>query len=574
MYPGPMVPVPLVPMTMIGQMPNGHMPMPAPGAMPGAMPVTADPGFEQMSRGARGGGNADGRGGGGGSGRVANSAAVFQAMEATRKKTAAGQETRHEMRERMRHIMFEIDQSNSDFIGGRKEPFQFLDVCCCPGGFSTYALTAGSAQRKGIGFSLPPALGGHLPAIPLETDKYLLHFVDVTTVAAGVRVGDMAVGVPGCPVHALHLNAAPDAPPVGTCHLVILDGSFLGGKDWIHKETTLPDLDNPAFNVYGSETAAHKALLIAQLIIMANNLGPGGVLVLRLNMFTDMFTAGVLGLLRHVFHGDVCSYKPRTCHVHRGSYYLVCTGFNPKRAYDMQWASRWNACLAGLRRGGTAPRFVPFPGVHLDSQSTLEVVWTRALYVYHVHLWRFSKLVEVAMEDKAILDHWMADRPRKGRFTHFCGRIFAGVGCRMSARCHAAHSFEELHPFVLKAFHEPRGFLFMPGSIALMQSPLPSFDPLPETLLELKQQAHMQAILQAQAAAARQQHAMAAAAHAASGNVFGYIGSYDTAVEMGMGGEWVHGMVDCYDQYGNKNNNTQAMAPPSTSPVDDTQLRQ
>ncbi|GIL83390.1 hypothetical protein Vretimale_11239 [Volvox reticuliferus] len=577
--PGGPMPIPGGPMPV----PGGPMPIPGgPRPVPGGpMPVSGVQGFEQMSRGARGGGgggNGDGRGGGavagGGGGRVANSGAVLKAMAATRKKTAAGQEMRHEMRERMRYIMFEIDQSNGDFICGRNEPFQFLDVCCCPGGFSTYLITAGPAPRKGIGFSLPPELGGHLPAIPQETDKYLLHFVDVTTVAAGVRVGDMAVGIPGCPRHALQLNAAPDAPPASNCQLVILDGSFLGGKDWIHKETTLPDSENPAFNVYGSETAAHKALLIAQLIIMANNLAPGGALVLRLNMFADLFTAGVLGLLRHVFQGDVSSYKPRSCHVHRGSYYLVCTGFNPLKAYGMQWVPRWNACLAELRKGGMAPRFVPFPGLQLNTQSTLETVWTRALYVYHVHLWRFSKLVEVAMEEKAILDHRMPDRPREGRFTHICGRIFAGVGCH-ATRCRAAHSFEELHPFVQKAFREPRGFLFMPGSVALAQAPLPSTDPLPETLLELKQQAHMQAVLQAQAAAARQQDALAAAAHAASGNVFGYVGSYDTAVEMGMGGEWVHGMFDRQGQRGNPSKNTQAApAATSVSSVDDTELRQ
>ncbi|PNH00994.1 hypothetical protein TSOC_013143 [Tetrabaena socialis] len=270
-------------------------------------------------------------GGGAGAGRT-------KAVQATRRKMAEGQEKRHEMRERMRYIMHEIDETNGRFISSRTEhePFQFLDVCCCPGGFSTYALTAGPAPRKGIGLSLPPDLGGHLPAIPLETEQYLLHFVDVTTVAAGVRVGDMGLEAAGCPRAALRLDAALDEPPANRCQLVILDGSFLGGKDWIHKETSMPDKDNPAFNVYGSNAAAHKALLVAQLVVMANNLAPGGLLVLRLNMFPDVFTIGVLGALRLVFQGDVCSYKPRSCHVHVGSYYLVCTGFDPLQARRMQ----------------------------------------------------------------------------------------------------------------------------------------------------------------------------------------------------------------------------------------------
>ncbi|KXZ53580.1 hypothetical protein GPECTOR_6g497 [Gonium pectorale] len=513
------------------------------------------------------GGPAGGAGGGGlplaagtgvaGEGRKA-------AVAATRRKTAAGQDQRHEMRERMRYIMYEIDETNDRFISSRADAFQFLDVCCCPGGFSTYSLTAGPAPRKGIGLSLPPELGGHLPAIQQETDNYFLQFVDVTTVAAGVRVADMGVGVPGCPRASLRMDAALDEPPSSRCQLVILDGSFLGGKDWIHKETSLPDSENPAFNVYGSNAAAHKALLVAQLIVMANNLAAGGLLVLRLNMFPDNFTVGVLGLLRQVFNGQVASYKPRSCHVHVGSYYLVCSGFDPQRAFNLQWVPRWQSCLAAMRARGPPPRFVPFPGLSLDSPAAI-TLWTRPMYTYHVHLWRFLKLVEVAMEEKAMLDRRQPGRPRRGRFTNSCGRIFAGVPCR--GACNAAHAFDELHPFVQKAFREPRGFLFQPGSMALMAAPLVAYDPLPETLLELRQQAHMQAIVQAQAAAASQRAALEAAVAAATAaapggaagpgglgpggtgggaagaNVLGHVGSYNNAVEYGMAGEWVHGLM-------------------------------
>ncbi|PNH10437.1 hypothetical protein TSOC_002830 [Tetrabaena socialis] len=290
-------------------------------------------------------------GGGAGAGRT-------KAVQATRRKMAEGQEKRHEMRvllfNRMRYIMHEIDETNGRFISSRTEhePFQFLDVCCCPGGFSTYALTAGPAPRKGIGLSLPPDLGGHLPAIPLETEQYLLHFVDVTTVAAGVRVGDMGLEAAGCPRAALRLDAG----------------------------------------------------------------------------------------------------------------------------------------------------------------------WSRAL-----------------------LDQRQPNRPRSGRFTNMCGHIFAGVPC--SGRCNSAHSFDELHPFVQKAFAEPRGFLHHPGSAALVHAFTVSSDPLPETLLALRQQAHMQAVHQAQAVAASQQAALAAVAAGGANADWGHLGSYDSAVQLGMGGEWVHGLM-------------------------------
>lgn len=35
----------------------------------------------------------------------------------------------------------------------------------------------------------------------------------------------------------------------------------------------------------------------------------------------------------------------------------------------LQWVPRWNAVLQSLRSKGEAPRFVPFPGYHLDTQQ-------------------------------------------------------------------------------------------------------------------------------------------------------------------------------------------------------------
>lgn len=55
------------------------------------------------------------------------------------------------------------------------------------------------------------------------------------------------------------MHAGQHDPATPNCDLVIMDGSFLGGKDWIHKETQLADKDNPAFNVYRTNSDAHQA---------------------------------------------------------------------------------------------------------------------------------------------------------------------------------------------------------------------------------------------------------------------------------------------------------------------------
>jgi hypothetical protein len=43
------------------------------------------------------------------------------------------------------------------------------------------------------------------------------------------------------------------------------------------------------------------ALLAAQLVVAANNMAPGGSLLLRLEMMPDEFRQGVLALLRRSF---------------------------------------------------------------------------------------------------------------------------------------------------------------------------------------------------------------------------------------------------------------------------------
>ena len=59
------------------------------------------------------------------------------------------------------------------------------------------------------------------------------------------------------------------APGKGNCDLLIIDGSFLGGKQHTlsaeYLDSKLPDEENPAFNKYFDSDKAHKALLVAQV---------------------------------------------------------------------------------------------------------------------------------------------------------------------------------------------------------------------------------------------------------------------------------------------------------------------
>ncbi|KAG8692614.1 hypothetical protein FRC11_003486 [Ceratobasidium sp. 423] len=56
----------------------------------------------------------------------------------------------------------------------------FLDLGCCPGGFSTYILTR-HPNARGMGVSLPIEYGGHSLAVPLNLrDRLQVHWADIT----------------------------------------------------------------------------------------------------------------------------------------------------------------------------------------------------------------------------------------------------------------------------------------------------------------------------------------------------------------------------------------------------------
>ncbi|MEW5299305.1 MAG: hypothetical protein WDW36_002332 [Sanguina aurantia] len=185
------------------------------------------------------------------------------------------------------YLLKEIDAATGQPITGCAGPLQFLDVCCAPGGFCEYTLDS-CPTSCGLGFSLNPELGGHTPDIPHDTPRFHLQFADTTAVARGLRCRDMTSGAVQ-PRDAYRMDAGPGDAPTRVNDLIILDGSFLGGKKWIVKETDLPDEDNPAFNRYKGASESHLALLVAQLVVMGNNLKAGGTMLLRLSITTDPF---------------------------------------------------------------------------------------------------------------------------------------------------------------------------------------------------------------------------------------------------------------------------------------------
>ncbi|MEW5299308.1 MAG: hypothetical protein WDW36_002335 [Sanguina aurantia] len=346
------------------------------------------------------------------------------------------------MKTKMNFLLKEIDSATGHPISGGAAPIQFLDTCCAPGGFCEYTL-AYATNSRGLGFSLSPLLGGHTPEIPSDTPRFHLHYADTTEVAGG-----------------------PGDAPTRVNDLIILDGSFLGGKEWITKETDLSDELNPAFNRYKGKGESHLALIIAQLVVMGNNLKGGGTMLLRLSMHADEFVSGLLCLFRRVFDGTITNFKPRLMHTCASSYYVVAQGFNPEILADLKWNEHLGALLARLRAGEAKPWYVPFPGLEESTEEGLRGVWDRSLRAYHVPLQRFLKHIEAAIKDKERLDALEEKRPRKGRFIEICNSHTLLHKC-LKMNCPQAHTYAELHPLVQKAFLEPLGLMHKPGDVPM-----------------------------------------------------------------------------------------------------------
>ncbi|GAB1522307.1 hypothetical protein RhiTH_005421 [Rhizoctonia solani] len=76
---------------------------------------------------------------------------------------------------KMRFALEEMDRKYSFVRDG-----SFLDLGCCPGGFSTYILSK-YPNAQGMGISLPIEYGGHSLAVPLHLrDRLQVHWADVT----------------------------------------------------------------------------------------------------------------------------------------------------------------------------------------------------------------------------------------------------------------------------------------------------------------------------------------------------------------------------------------------------------
>jgi len=195
-------------------------------------------------------------------------------------------------------------------------PFRFLDVGCCPGGFSSYILSK-NPNSMGTGMSLAVESGGH--GFLLEEHlraRLQLMLADITY----YQLGLITINDP-------QLQPFPFHPDSQKFDLVLLNG---------HPLRTCKG--SKAQNFIGDR------LLISQLIICLQTVSVSGTIIMKLSKPERVLTAKLLYLL-DVVSLSLSSWKPVFIHATRPTFYVVAKGVG----YGRQ-GYRLSEFLYGLKR--------------------------------------------------------------------------------------------------------------------------------------------------------------------------------------------------------------------------------
>jgi len=180
------------------------------------------------------------------------------------------------------------------------EPLHFLDLGCCPGGFSSYILDK-NPNAKGLGISLPVADGGHEFALErCHLSRFHLTNQNLTYYQLGPALIDDQ-----------RLHNIPFKFRRRSFDLALLDGHQLRTQT-----SPLPwDRDR---------------LLISQLILALQTVKAGGTIIVKLPLPHKPVAAKILYFLNRISR-RLLRWKPRSMHANRGTFYAVGKGIGRRR---------------------------------------------------------------------------------------------------------------------------------------------------------------------------------------------------------------------------------------------------
>jgi len=171
----------------------------------------------------------------------------------------------------------------------------FMDLGCCPGGFSSYILSK-NISANGTGVSLPVDDGGHQFLLEEHhRSRFHLYSTNLTYYQLGPSIIDDD-----------RLQTIPSQISEHSFDFVLLDGHQLRTQ-----ASALPwDSDR---------------LFISQLILGLQSVKERGTIIMKLPMPHKPIAARILYLF-HTISSQLLRWKPRSMHANRGTFYMVAKG--------------------------------------------------------------------------------------------------------------------------------------------------------------------------------------------------------------------------------------------------------
>ncbi|KAJ6620771.1 hypothetical protein B0H10DRAFT_1791197, partial [Mycena sp. CBHHK59/15] len=262
----------------------------------------------------------------------------------------------------MRNVFEEIDQVLRCVPD--RTPFRFLDLGCCPGGFSSYILGK-NPYASGVGISLPTESGGHSCLLEEEDfQRFELHWADLTQFQLGPTF-----------IHDPRLQNFPVA--AGSFDLVLIDGHPLRGA---------AGAGDQLVHLHGDR------LLISQVILGLVTVAFGGTLVLKQSKPERLVTSQLLFLL-DVLCAELRTWKPVCMHGTRATFYAIAKGFGLGAQASF---ARRQQLLAGLMElwvqlsyteDGKGRRLLPTDLDFIVDNKTLKTAYAPRLRQLSEHIW-------------------------------------------------------------------------------------------------------------------------------------------------------------------------------------------
>ncbi|KAF7299248.1 FtsJ domain-containing protein [Mycena indigotica] len=241
----------------------------------------------------------------------------------------------------------------------------FLDLGCCPGGFTSYILSKNS-KAYGTGISLPVENGGH--ACLLNEDhlkRFKLYWADLTR----FQLGAVLINDPS-------LQSLPIVPQ--SFDLVLIDGHPLR-----------PSTNGSHHHLPASFYLLSDRLLISQLIIGLAAAASGSTIIVKASKPERIITSQLMFLF-DLLCVDVRTWKPVCIHGTRSTFYIVGKGFGYGR-----FAYRKEQILADLMDlwvqlsyyGGKGRRLFPDDLDFIADRAVLKGPYAPRLQQLSQHIW-------------------------------------------------------------------------------------------------------------------------------------------------------------------------------------------